>query len=130
MIQTYQILLNKIFPVNQINDIIIDNESETKYFINDKENIDINLNINESKNKEITLDKSKQNINNIEDNLSEFSSILNSINLIYYNKNNFNNNIIIPQIENIKPKEESKNNFLCETRNIFYINDPLNFKNF
>ena len=127
---------NKIFPVNKNKEIILDNESESEYIIKDKEN-PINF-INESK--EITLDKSKQKIN-IKDNINEFSSIVNSINLPFCNKNNFNysiyfltenndNNKNIPQIENIKPKKEINNKFLCKKKKIFYVNYRENFEIF
>ena len=136
---------NKIFPVNQINEIIIDNDndnkSESEYIIKGKEKPNIILNINKSK--AITLDKSKEKTKNIEDNLSEFSSILDSINLIFCNKNysnnsinilsdidNKDNNIIIPQIENIKHKKESNNKCICKKRKIFYSNSARNFQIF
>ena len=119
----------KIFPVNQINELNIDNESE--YIIKDKENQKIYLNINEN--------KSKQKISNIEDNLSKFHSLLDSNNRIYCNKYSFNNNIlrenkdnniIIPQIENIKLKKVNENNLLCKKRKIFDISYTGNFKIF
>ena len=126
---------NKIFPINKNKEIILDNEFESEYIIKDKEN-PINF-INESK--EITLDKSKQKIN-IKDNINEFSSIVNSINLPFCNKSNFNysidfltenndNNKNIPQIENIKPKKEINNKFLCKKK-IFYVNYRENFEIF
>ena len=126
---------NKVFPINQINEIIKDNELE--YIIRDKENL--NMNINKDESKEITLDKLKSKINN--NHLSEFSSNLYSINLDFYNQNNFNNsinilsenkdnNVTIPPIDNIKPQIENNNIFLWKTRKIFYINYPGNFEIF
>ena len=125
---------NKIFAVNKMNDIVpIDSES----LIKEKENQNItfnNLNINESK--EMTLDKSKQKIN--EDNLSEFSSIMNSAGLIFDNKNNFNSTInimnerndnynMIPKIETINTQKVKDNISLCKKKNFFTTNYPKNF---
>ena len=120
---------NKIFPINQFNEIIIDNESE--YIIKDKDKS--NNNINKDENKGITFDKSKTKINNhlseISSNLYSFgpNSFNNSVNILSENKDN---NIIIPQIENIKSKKENNNIFLCKKRKMFYINSPGNFQIF
>ena len=124
----------KIFAVNKMNDIILD---ESKSIIKEKENQNIrmnNLNLNGSK--EIILEKSKQKIN--EDNLSEFSSIVDSAGLIFDNKNNFNNhnnimnerndnNNIIPKIETIKTKKVKDNIFLCKKKDFYRTNNPQNF---
>ena len=125
---------NKIFVMNKMNEIDTD---ESECVIKEKENQNLtfnnlnNININE--NKEMTLDKSKQKIN--EDNLSEFSSILNSVGLIFDNKNNFNSIInimnetndnynMIPKIEITKTQKEKDN---CNNKNFFTTNCPKNF---
>ena len=131
---------NKIFAVNKIDEIIPDNEPE--YVIKEKENKNFafsNPNINESK--EMTLDKSKQKIKDVGDNLSEFSSTPNSVGLIFDNKNNINNTINImnerndnynynynnePKIENIKTKKV-KNNIFISKQTIFRYNFGENF---
>ena len=120
----------EIFVENKNNENIIDHDES---IIKEEEYLNNSSILIRNDSIEITSDKSKQKIKNIDDNCSELSSITNFLlydinnttfnNFIIGNKDNNNNNII-SQIGTIK----HNNTFLGQKRKVFYVNSPTNFQ--